>query len=126
MSTKIAQKNKKKEIEALRDLIAENALDKKAENVLSLDLRKLPDAVCDFFVICDASTSIQVKAIADHVEYLVQQECGEGPYRSEGRTGLQWVLVDYINIVVHVFQPETRKFYRLEEMWSDAASQIHE
>lgn len=100
--------------------------EKKGEHIVSLDLRKIPEAVSDFFIICEATSTTQVKAIADHVEYLVQQECGEGPYRSEGRTGLQWVLVDYINIVVHVFQPETRKFYRLEEMWSDAAEADHE
>ncbi|MBP6687708.1 MAG: ribosome silencing factor [Lacibacter sp.] len=100
--------------------------EKKGEHIVSLDLRKIPEAVSDFFIICEATSTTQVKAIADHVEYLVQQECGEGPYRSEGRSGLQWVLVDYVNVVLHVFQPETRKFYRLEEMWSDAGDASHE
>lgn len=100
--------------------------EKKGENVISLDLRKIPEAVSDFFVICEASSTTQVKAIADHVEYLVKEECGEGPYRHEGMSALQWVLVDYVNVVVHIFHPETRKFYRLEEMWSDAAAADHE
>ena len=100
--------------------------EKKAEHVVSLDLRKIPEAVSDFFIICEATSTTQVKAIAEHVEYLVREECGEGPYRHEGKTALQWVLVDYINVVVHIFQPETRKFYRLEEMWSDANSVDHE
>ena len=100
--------------------------EKKGENVISLDLRKIPEAVSDFFIICEASSTTQVKAIADHVEYLVKEECGEGPYRHEGMSALQWVLVDYVNVVVHIFHPETIKFYRLEEMWSDAAAADHE
>jgi ribosome-associated protein len=100
--------------------------EKKGENLISLDLRKIPEAVSDFFIICEAGSTTQVKAIADHVEYLVKEECGEGPYRHEGMNALQWVLVDYVNVVVHIFHPETRKFYRLEEMWSDAAAADHE
>lgn len=100
--------------------------EKKGENVISLDLRKIPEAVSDFFIICEASSTTQVKAIADHVEDLVKEECDEGPYRHEGMSALQWVLVDYVNVVVHIFHPETRKFYRLEEMWSDAAAADHE
>jgi ribosome-associated protein len=100
--------------------------EKKGENVISLDLRKIPEAVSDFFIICEAGSTTQVKAIADHVEYLVKEECGEGPYRHEGMSALQWVLVDYVNVVVHIFHPETRKFYRLEEMWNDAAAADHE
>lgn len=99
---------------------------KKGENIISLDLRKIPEAVADFFVICQASSNTQVKAISDYVEELVKQECSENPYKQEGYQALQWVLIDYVNIVVHVMQPDTRKFYRLEEMWSDAAVKAHE
>lgn len=99
--------------------------DKKASHIVSLDLRKIPEAVADFFVICEATSTTQVKAIADHVEYAVRQACNEAPYRHEGTQALQWVLVDYVNVVVHIFQPETRKFYRLEEMWSDASVLEH-
>jgi ribosome-associated protein len=94
--------------------------DKKGEHIVSLDLRKIPEAVADFFVICEGGSTTQVKAIADYVEAEVWTHCGERLYRHEGHTGLQWVIVDFINVVVHVFQPETRKFYQLEEMWSDA------
>jgi ribosome-associated protein len=100
--------------------------EKKGENIISLDLRKIPEAVSDFFIICEAGSTTQVKAVADHVEHLVKKECGEMPYRHEGMNALQWVLVDYVNVVVHIFHPETRKFYRLEEMWSDAAAADHE
>lgn len=99
--------------------------DKKAENIVSLDLRKIPEAVSDFFIICEATSTTQVRAIADFVEHEVKAHCQESPYRHEGMNALQWVLVDYVNIVVHIFQPETRKFYRLEEMWNDAQVTEH-
>jgi ribosome-associated protein len=93
--------------------------DKKGENIVSLDLRKIPEAIAEFFIVCEAGSHVQVKAIAERVEDLVKRECGENPYKVEGYQALQWVLIDYVNIVVHVFLAETRRFYRLEEMWSD-------
>jgi ribosome-associated protein len=101
-------------------------LDKKGEQVLSLDLRKIPEASADFFVVCEASSTTQVKAISDFVESEVKRVCDESPYKHEGKQAAQWVLIDYINIVVHVMHPESRKFYKLEEMWSDAVAQAHE
>ena len=94
--------------------------EKKGENIISLDLRKIPEAVADFFIICEATNSTQLKAIADFVEEDVKIKCGENPYKHEGRQGQQWILIDYVNVVVHVMLPEPRKFYQLEEMWSDA------
>ncbi len=94
--------------------------EKKGENIVALDLRKIPEAVSDFFVICDATSTTQVKAISDSVEYTVKNECGETPYKHEGHQARQWILIDYVNIVVHIMHAETRKFYKLEEMWSDA------
>jgi ribosome-associated protein len=99
--------------------IARAIQDKKGENIVSLDLRKIPEAIAEFFIVCEAGSHVQVRAIAEHVEELVKKECGENPYKIEGYQALQWVLLDYVNIVVHVFQSETRKFYKLEEMWSD-------
>ena len=99
--------------------------EKKGENIVALDLRKIPEAVADFFVICEATSTIQIKAIADFVEETVKRDCGENPYKHEGYSALQWVLIDYVNIVVHIMQPETRKFYKLEEMWSDGALTEH-
>ena len=98
---------------------------KKGENIVSLDLRKIPEAVTDFFVICHASSTTQVKAISDHIEALVKDECAEAPFRHEGQHAAQWVLVDYINVVVHIMHDEARKFYKLEEMWSDAQVTDH-
>ena len=99
--------------------------EKKGENIISLDLRKIPEAVADFFIICEAGSNTQVKAIADFVEVHTKQTSGEMPYRTEGQHSGQWVLIDYVNVVVHVMQPETRKFYKLEEMWSDAEGEEH-
>jgi len=99
--------------------------ERKAENVISLDLRKIPEAVADFFVICEANNQPQIRAIADFVEEEIKNKIGEKPYRVEGKHNLQWVLIDYINIVIHVMHPESRKFYKLEEMWSDAIMVEH-
>jgi ribosome-associated protein len=101
-------------------------LDKKGEHIVSLDLRKIEEAAADFFIVCQASSTTQVRAIADHIEDEVKQACDENPYKHEGRKALQWVIIDYVNVVVHVMHPEAREFYKLEEMWSDAVSQIHE
>lgn len=100
--------------------------DKKGENIISLDLRKINEAVADFFIICEAGNQPQIRAIADHVEELVKVQCNENPYHHEGYKSLQWVLIDYVNVVVHVMLPEKRKFYNIEEMWSDAVAQPHE
>ncbi|MET0391813.1 MAG: ribosome silencing factor, partial [Chitinophagaceae bacterium] len=79
--------------------------DKKGENIISLDLRKINEAVADFFIICEAGSQPQVRAIAEHVEHQVREKCGEGPYHHEGYKSLQWVLIDYVNVVVHVMLP---------------------
>ena len=106
--------------------IIQAILDRKGENIISLDLTKIPEASADFFIVCEATSTTQIKAIADYVEDQLKQICGEKPYRHEGKQAAQWVLIDYINVVVHVMHPEARNFYKLEEMWSDAVSQMHE
>lgn len=93
---------------------------KKGEQIVLLDLRKINEAVADFFIICEAGNQPQIRAITDHVMDEVSDRCAEKPYRQEGQKQMQWVLIDYINVVVHVITPELRRFYKLEEMWSDA------
>jgi ribosome-associated protein len=105
--------------------IISSILERKGENVISLDLRKIPEAVADFFIICEATNNTQLKAIADYIEFDVKEKCGEAAYKHEGRQAQQWILIDYVNVVVHIMLPEPRKFYRLEEMWSDASSLEH-
>lgn len=99
--------------------------EKKAEKVISLDLRRIPEAVADFFIICEATSQVQVRAIGDFVHKHIKDTVGEIPYHHEGQQSSHWVLVDYVNVVVHVMLPETRKFYKLEDMWSDAELEEH-
>jgi ribosome-associated protein len=99
--------------------------EKKGENIVSLDLRKIPEAVADFFIICEAGNQPQIRSISGNVEVQVKKKCGEHPYHQEGYKNLQWVLIDYVNVVVHIMQPESRMFYQLEEMWNDAPRLQH-
>jgi len=100
--------------------------EKKGEHIVSLDLRKINEAVADFFIICEAGSQPQIRAIADNIQHQVLEKCEEKPFHHEGSHTAQWVLIDYVNVVVHVMHPESRKFYRLEEMWSDATSLEHD
>ncbi len=95
-------------------------LEKKGENIVCLDLRNIENAVCDYFIICEANSNIQVEAIGQSVKDMVKKELSERPYRSEGWENALWILIDYVNVVVHVFQRETRQFYNLESLWADA------
>jgi len=99
--------------------------EKKGEHIISLDLRKIPEAVADFFVICQANNNNQLRAIADSIEEEVNLQCDERPFKHEGRQAEQWILIDFVNVVVHIMLPEPRKFYQLEELWSDASSMEH-
>ena len=99
--------------------------EKKGEHIVSLDLRKIPEAVADFFIICQCSNTTQLRAIADFIETDVKEKCLEAAYKHEGRQGQQWILIDYVNVVVHLMLPEPRKFYQLEEMWHDAPGMEH-
>lgn len=97
--------------------------DKKGDKIVSLDLRKIDEAVADFFILCEAKSYVQIKAIADYIEEQVGKETGEKPYHVE--QGPQWTLMDYVNIVVHIFDHEHRKFYDLESLWNDADRMEH-
>lgn len=99
--------------------------EKKGEDIKSLNLKDIPEAVSDFFIICEASNPIQLKAIADSVEMEVKQKCGELPFKVAGREGERWILIDYVNVVVHIMLSEARTFYKLEEMWNDADIKEH-
>jgi len=97
--------------------------DKKGSEVISLDLRKIDEAVADFFILCQADTAIQIKTIADHIEDQVWEACEEKPYRTT--YGEQWTLIDYVNVVIHIFQEEQRQFYNIESLWEDAGRMEH-
>lgn len=111
---------KKDEGRILAESVVNGILEKKGQNVRWLDLRGIENSVCDYFIICEGNSNTQVEAIAESVEYIVKKETGQRPYRSEGWENALWVLIDYINVVVHVFERETRYFYNLESLWADA------
>jgi ribosome-associated protein len=105
---------------SLASAVVAGILDRKGENIVCLDLRKIENAVCDYFIICEGNSNIQVEAIADSVEDTVKKTLKQRPYRSEGWENALWILIDYVDVVVHVFQRETRQFYNLESLWADA------
>jgi ribosome-associated protein len=92
--------------------------DKKGASIASLDLKKIDEAVADYFVLSEGSSNVHVKAIAQNIVDMVELECDERPYHIE--FGDAWTLIDYVNIVIHVFQHEQRAFYNLESLWEDA------
>ena len=106
--------------EDVNELIIDSIQDIKAKNIIKLDLRKLDDRPTDFFIICEGDSTVQVKAISDNVYSRLKKEARILPNHIEGQQQARWVLVDYFDTVVHVFYPETRKFYDLEDLWSDA------
>ncbi|HOO69679.1 MAG TPA: ribosome silencing factor [Bacteroidales bacterium] len=104
------------------EIIASAMLEKKAQGVCSMDLRKLDTTICDHFVICHAPSGVQVAAIADEVEEQMIVQAGRRVLRSQGKENRFWVILDYSDIVVHIFQTEYRMFYRLEDLWADAVT----
>jgi ribosome-associated protein len=107
-------------LEKLHEIIIDAMQDRKALNIVSLDLRTIEDAVADYFIICTGEASTQIKAIADNVEIEVRKKLKEKPWHTEGMQNLEWVIADYVNIVIHVFNKDAREFYKLEDLWSDA------
>ena len=106
--------------EQLNHLIVEGIRDKKGKNIVQLDLRRLEDAPADFFIICEGDSNTHIKAISDSVYKKVKEEMHAMPSHTEGTSNAKWVLMDYFNTIVHVFYPETRQFYDIEQLWSDA------
>jgi ribosome-associated protein len=112
----------KKQIDSkiLCDAIVEGMKDNKAKNIVVLDLRKIENAVTDFFVICSGDSTTQVEGISSSVTRLVRKDLQERPWHEEGKGNSQWILLDYVNVVAHIFFHEQRDFYELEELWADA------
>lgn len=100
--------------------IVEAAQNRKAKNIISLDLQQLDGAICSHFVICNADSTTQVGAIADAIEEDVFNALGQKVWRVDGKMNSLWVAMDYTDIIVHIFQTEMRDFYKLEELWADA------
>ena len=92
----------------------------KGENITILDMRELENTICDYFIICDGTSNTQVNAISGSIQKIVGKNAQEKPWHVEGDALSEWVLVDYVSVVVHVFQKNVREFYALEELWGDA------
>ena len=108
-------------ITVFNDLIIDSIQDIKGKRIVKLDLRGLDATPTDFFIICEGESNTQVKAIAENIRKRVKEEIGVLPAHAEGLQDGLWTLIDYFNVVVHVFHPEKRTFYDLENLWSDAA-----
>lgn len=104
----------------LLDIIVQAIQDVKGEEIRSLDLRELKHGVTDFFVVCHGNSHTQVQAIARKIDELTTKNLGEHPWQTEGVQNAEWILLDYVNVVVHIFYKEARPFYGLEELWADA------
>ncbi len=107
-----AEKTVNKIIEALED--------SKAHQIVKIDLRKIENCFCSFFIICHGTSSTHIAGLVNHVEEKVRQDVGEKPFHIEGLNTTQWVVLDYGDIIVHIFEKELREYYQLEEFWADA------
>jgi len=93
--------------------------DVKGENISIIDLREIENTVCEYFILCDGTSNTQVSAIASSIQKHVSKSLKDKPLHVEGESNAEWILIDYVNIVVHVFQKHVRQFYSLEELWGD-------
>jgi ribosome-associated protein len=113
---KLLQKTKE---EIFINYIIEGIKEKKGKEIISIDLSKLENAVCRYFIICHGDSNTQVSAIANWVEKVIEDKGNEKVWRKQGFENSHWILLDYVNVVVHIFQKEFREFYNLEALWGD-------
>lgn len=121
------EKNKKKpevsETLKLVETINKAIIEKKGEDILNLNLNNTDNSVASNFIICHGNSKVHVNTIADYIQRHVRNEIKERPWQKEGLENCHWVLIDYVDVVVHVFQKEHRDFYKLEELWADAKTE---
>ena len=104
----------------LLDSIVEGIQDVKGKDIAVLNISKIDNAVCEYFIVCTGDSSTQVSSIANSIEKIARKNSKEKPWHKEGSTNSEWILLDYVNIVVHIFYRETREFYNIEGLWADA------
>ncbi|HLZ16862.1 MAG TPA: ribosome silencing factor [Cyclobacteriaceae bacterium] len=117
-------KKKKQDSKKLADLVVKGMQEKKASDIVVLDLREVKNAVTDFFVICSGNSDKQLNAISDSVDEFVYKDLNENPWHKEGHNNKEWVLLDYISVVVHIFSKDRRAFFGLEKLWGDAKTTL--
>lgn len=108
----------------LASIVSEGIFEKLGEDVVQIDLRKIKNAVADFFIVCHGKSRAQVEAIADSVQMEVKKAVGINVWKKEGFENAEWILLDYVDVVVHIFQEGNRRFYKLEELWADADTKL--
>lgn len=123
---KMRIRHEKDNTEEVLSTIVESMLESKAKEVTTLDMREIHSAVTDYFVICHAQSKTQVNAIAEKIIDNVRNTLHVHTYHEEGFENSEWILLDYIDVVVHVFLEPKRSFYRLEELWADAEKKVYE
>lgn len=111
--------NKTSDSDLLIQLISEGLLEKKAKNIVLLDVRELT-TLTDYFIVCHGTSETQIRALANSVSEKVKESTGENVWKQEGMDARRWIILDYVNVVVHIFNEEKRDFYGLERMWNDA------
>lgn len=104
----------------LVDAIVEGIEEKKGEDIVVVDLKGVESSICQYFVICTGNSTMQIDAICDSVEEFARKQAGEKPVRIAGRENSQWVAMDYTDVIVHIFLPEVRDYYKIEDLWQDA------
>jgi len=111
-------------VDKLAEITTHGLLEKKAHNIVKIDLRELTSSVTDIMLICHGDSDRQVTAIADSVVDEVKKALGENPFSKEGYQMGEWVLIDYVNVVVHVFKRDIREYYSIEDLWADGKTQV--
>ncbi|MFS8616794.1 MAG: ribosome silencing factor [Solitalea sp.] len=111
---------RKNDSPVMQDIAVQGIIEKKGQEIVCLDLRNVKTAVADYFIICHADSGTQVRAIAESVEAEIYRNFEENPWQKEGLENSEWVILDYVSVVVHVFKREKRYFYGIEELWGDA------
>jgi ribosome-associated protein len=107
----------------LKDVALRSIADKKGKNVICLNMTRISNSISDYFVICEGDSSVQVETIAKAIEEEILKTTGEKVYHKEGYENAEWILLDFVDIVVHIFQPHVRSFYNLESLWADAETE---
>lgn len=117
----MAKRKKKTNIsDSLSEIVIKGIQEKKGKNIVSMNLKNIQNAVTDYFIVCHGTSSTQVTAIAESIEFEVKKSAGIKPWHKEGFQNAEWILLDYTDVVVHVFQEKIRDFFQIESLWADA------
>ena len=118
------EKNQLVNSKKLSNIIAKSMKDKKAKEVSIINLEKIKNSICDYFVICSGNSDIQIDSIAENIEKKVYENTNEKPWKKEGKDNREWILIDFVDVVAHIFNENKRSIYNLEKLWGDGKHEI--